>query len=475
MSEETDPRATPDPRNVEALPPCSPAPLRIAVVGGGPGGLCAAIALARRGHHVVVFEKLATSIGKPTVYRDRSYPVDATARGMAALGKLGTLAPRGPLRLRMLPFFGHIRPTDWRPMAMAEPGLIGTRDDFVAGLLEHVAEAEAARAWPGRVTVFHEVPVAGVDLATRSVTLADGAPCAADAAAAAAAPFALVVGADGKGSRVRDSAARQDAALTVRRCHSRDGEELYKTYNLDLLPPADADARLPTGFLHPSIADFPPCISGCVPAGGALGICPAPPRLVAKDGEAGEVRVIGPAAEPGYLRARLAPELMKFVTPEEEEAFDTRPWSDAGSGSVASQLVAGDCVALVGDAAASPPPPGQGINHALEMASRLDDALASARDDALRAAAASDSAAAPAAGAEPSGAADEGVVAALAAFDGGYRADHEAYTFLGAGKTPLQSVAIQIGMLLGLHPKHGPQTKETLLPYSELTCIHKYV
>ena len=47
--------------------------------------------------------------------------------------------------------------------------------------------------------------------------------------------------------------------------------------------------------------------------------------------------------------------------------------------------------------------------------------------------------------------------------------------FLGAGKTPLQSVAIQIGMLLGLHPKHGPQTKETLLPYSELTCIHKYV
>ena len=79
-----DPRATPDPRNAEALPPCSPAPLRIAVVGGGPGGLCAAIALARRGHHVVVFEKLATSIGKPTVYRDRSYPVDATARGMAA-------------------------------------------------------------------------------------------------------------------------------------------------------------------------------------------------------------------------------------------------------------------------------------------------------------------------------------------------------------------------------------------------------
>ena len=91
----------------------------------------------------------------------------------------------------------------------------------------------------------------------------------------------------------------------------------------------------------------------------------------------GAVRVTGPAAEPGYLRARLAPELMKFVTPEEEEAFDTRAWSDAGSGSVASQLVAGDCVALVGDAAASPPPPGQGINHALEMASRLDDATPS--------------------------------------------------------------------------------------------------
>ena len=37
---------------------------------------------------VVVFEKLATSVGQPTIFRDRSYPVDATARGMAALGKV---------------------------------------------------------------------------------------------------------------------------------------------------------------------------------------------------------------------------------------------------------------------------------------------------------------------------------------------------------------------------------------------------
>ena len=56
----------------------------------------------------------------------------------------------------MLPFFGHFGPSG-RPEYMAMPGLIGTRDDFVSGLLQHVADAEAKRAWPGRVTVFHEV------------------------------------------------------------------------------------------------------------------------------------------------------------------------------------------------------------------------------------------------------------------------------------------------------------------------------
>ena len=70
--------------------------------------------------------------------------------------KIGALAPDGPLRTTMLPFFGHFGPSG-RPEYMAMPGLIGTRDDFVSGLLQHVADAEAKRAWPGRVTVFHEV------------------------------------------------------------------------------------------------------------------------------------------------------------------------------------------------------------------------------------------------------------------------------------------------------------------------------
>ena len=42
---------------------------------------------------VLALHQPFSSVGKPTVYRDRSYPVDATARGMAALGKVGTLAP----------------------------------------------------------------------------------------------------------------------------------------------------------------------------------------------------------------------------------------------------------------------------------------------------------------------------------------------------------------------------------------------
>ena len=85
-------------------------------------------------------------------------------------------------------------------------------------------------------------------------------------------------------------------------------------YNLDLLPPAGArDEGLRSGFLHASFADFPPCITGRVP-GGCLGICPVPPHMVAHDGPGGAVRVLGPAAQPGYLRARLAPELMRCAS-----------------------------------------------------------------------------------------------------------------------------------------------------------------
>ena len=54
------------------------------------GGLAAGIGFAQRGHNVVVLEKLQSPAVRGTVDRDRSYPVDVTARGMAALEALGT-------------------------------------------------------------------------------------------------------------------------------------------------------------------------------------------------------------------------------------------------------------------------------------------------------------------------------------------------------------------------------------------------
>ena len=127
--------------------------LQVGISGAGPAGLLLAIGLAQHGHSVTVLETLASPADRGTVNRDRSYPVDITARGMAALARFGVTADGSPLRRRTLPFYGHMTP--WGPEALASAGLIGTRDDVVLGLLEFVGEHRAA--WPGRVDVRHQV------------------------------------------------------------------------------------------------------------------------------------------------------------------------------------------------------------------------------------------------------------------------------------------------------------------------------
>ena len=96
--------------------------------------------------------------------------------------------------------------------------------------------------------------------------------------------------------------------------------------------------------------------------GGGVGIIPVDPAEVAQ------------GVPPGLLEKRV-PHLMQYITMEERRAFELRTWSNAAGGYTVSCLDAGGLVALVGDAASSPPPPGQGINHAFEGAADLLDCL----------------------------------------------------------------------------------------------------
>lgn len=153
---------------------------------------------------------------------------------------------------------------------------------------------------------------------------------------------------------MRDSAAEQDPALIITPRDGRAGEKHYKTFNID-----DPGSNIAPGWLYMQFGPAGPAIFSRLPDGTALGILP----------------LMDDSPPPGLLD-QLQP-LSPLFSPEEKAAFETRPVSNAAGGFTASRLSAGACVALVGDAACSPPPAGQGINHALEAAAILVDCIES--------------------------------------------------------------------------------------------------
>jgi len=325
--------------------------LRVAVAGGGPAGLGCAIGLARQGHEVHVFERLDTPAARGLVSRERSYPVMVEARGMRALERLGAASPHSAVR-RHMP----------QRQDFSFDALIGSRDALVQGLLEHIGESQAA--WPGAVHIHHCCGVVGVDLGRRALELAPGAAAPGAEAAALGAPWDLVCACDGKNSPVRESAAVQDPDLQV--SHHEDFT-WYKPITVD--DPKD----LAPGRRH----DLDGVGVVVLPNGTAVG------RVGMKGA--------GKGSGAGQLRRMGLHTLLSHVSAEEEAAFDSRRVSSEGGGANASRLVAGGCLALIGDAATSyvEARGGRGgANHALEMAASLAEALAargcSGLEEALR-------------------------------------------------------------------------------------------
>ncbi len=75
----------------------------IAIIGGGPGGLTAAIALARRGIRSTVFERDGHTQDMPRFNPDRSYPIDLTGHGLKAVRHIDAVAH---FDAHMTPFHG---------------------------------------------------------------------------------------------------------------------------------------------------------------------------------------------------------------------------------------------------------------------------------------------------------------------------------------------------------------------------------
>src|ERR687885_65981 len=85
-----------------ARAPDGPTP-KIAIVGGGPAGLVAAIALARRGIRTTVFEREVHPERAPRFNPDRSYTIDITGHGLRALRHIDATTYFDD---RLLPFRG---------------------------------------------------------------------------------------------------------------------------------------------------------------------------------------------------------------------------------------------------------------------------------------------------------------------------------------------------------------------------------
>ncbi|MFD3328808.1 FAD-dependent monooxygenase [Streptomyces sp. NPDC058701] len=172
-----------------------PTPLRIAVVGGGIGGLAAALAAARAGHHVTVLERSAR-------FGEIGAGLQLAPNASAALEQLGVLPAVqrnavAPPRLVMMDALSgdEVTSVDLRSAAYTErfthPYLVTHRTDLHSALLDACRDHPAVTLRTGHTVTHAEQDGAGVHLHFADTT----AQHTADA----------VVAADGLHSRLRQA------------------------------------------------------------------------------------------------------------------------------------------------------------------------------------------------------------------------------------------------------------------------------
>jgi 2-polyprenyl-6-methoxyphenol hydroxylase-like FAD-dependent oxidoreductase len=308
----------------------------IAIVGGGPGGLTAAIALARRGVRSTVFERDAHPERMPRFNPDRSYPIDLTGHGLRALRYIDATAH---FDARLTPFRGITygrRVLDPWP----EPGWIGSRGDITRALMSVVDQRHR------ELIDF----VFGFDVRTVDV----------HAGVVAGRRFDLVVGADGAGSAVRSAMREQVEGFTVT-------TSAVPNYGLILELDRVGD-RLDRRYLN-GLSMNPLALAAVITDEDK----PDGVRWLSVIGLGRPIGFTSPGQATAWLR-RHVPRVLDLTSEQAVTEFSHRDCVHLGQRLSCSRLCGGRAV-LLGDAAAAFPPVGQGGNAALESAMVLDQCL----------------------------------------------------------------------------------------------------
>jgi kynurenine 3-monooxygenase len=327
-------------------------PRRIAIVGGGPAGLVAAIALARRGISTTVLERDAHPELAPRFDPDRSYTIDITGHGARALRHIDAT---GHFDARLLPFRG-IQYTGRVVEDWPGPGWTGSRGDILRALAAVITDRHE-----DAVHVEYGCRVTDLDVLTGAVSFAP------PGVGPVTRSFDLIVGADGAGSLVREAMRRQVPGFTV-------AKKSLPNY-LTMIALDRLSDQLDETYLH-ALATRPFCVAGAILGDDE----PDPPRWFCGIGTRRPLSFSSAAAARAYLQQHC-PRVLDLASDASVAAFADRTCYHIGQKLTCSRLDGGRAV-LLGDAAGPFPPIGQGVNAAMEAAVELDRCIGATRPGA---------------------------------------------------------------------------------------------